>query len=188
LAAHNLGKGAKYTRSRTPVGLLGTSAAMTRSEALKLEHRIKKTPTRRKHIELDKKKAYPKMRDTRMVKEIQKELQSVVKSLGQLTDSVANIVAAVEKLTRTDASERPKAKRAPVRKIVVVKNGVVEKIKRIPATQIVYDLIRESPQGMDTAALMKATGFNQRKVHNTVFQLKKQGQITSTRRGVYRKI
>jgi predicted transcriptional regulator len=128
------------------------------------------------------------MKNTRMVQEIHKELQSIVKSIEQLAHSVANIAVAVEKLNRADASQRPKAKRAPVRKIVVVKNGVVEKIKRIPATHIVYDLIRESSGGMDTAALMKATGFNQRKVHNIIFRLKKQGQIKSSQRGRYRKI
>jgi predicted transcriptional regulator len=127
------------------------------------------------------------MKNMPMVLEIHKELQSIVKYIGQLADSVANIAAAIENLPGPDTAPRPAVKRAPVRKIVRVKNGVVEKVKRIPATQIVYDLIRESPQGMDTAALMKATGFNQRKVHNVIFRLKKQGQIMSTQRGVYRK-
>jgi predicted transcriptional regulator len=127
------------------------------------------------------------MKTTRMVLEIHKELQSIIKSIGQLADSIANIAAAVEKQSRAEGAPRPKVKRAPVRKIVVVKNGVVEKLKRIPATQIVFDLICESSEGMDTAALMKATGFNQRKVHNVIFRLKKQGQITSAQRGVYKK-
>jgi len=42
LEANNLGKGAKYKRSRNPVELLGASLKMTRSNALKLEHRVKK--------------------------------------------------------------------------------------------------------------------------------------------------
>ena len=41
LAAHNLGRGAKYTRSRRPVKLVGTSSKMTKSDALKLEYRVK---------------------------------------------------------------------------------------------------------------------------------------------------
>ena len=53
LDTHNLGKGAKYTRSRTPVELLGTRFEMTKSEALKLEHRIKKTTANRKLTELE---------------------------------------------------------------------------------------------------------------------------------------
>lgn len=35
----------------TPVKLVGTSAEMTKSEALKLEHRIKKMPASRKQVE-----------------------------------------------------------------------------------------------------------------------------------------
>jgi putative endonuclease len=52
LEAHNLGKGAKYTRYRIPVELLGTSSEMTKSEALKLELRIKRMPADRKCVEI----------------------------------------------------------------------------------------------------------------------------------------
>jgi putative endonuclease len=52
LEVHNLGKGAKYTRYRIPVELLGTSSEMTKSEALKLELRIKRMPAARKCAEI----------------------------------------------------------------------------------------------------------------------------------------
>ena len=42
---HNTGKGAKYTRSRLPVELVEVSDKMSKSEALKLEHYIKKQST-----------------------------------------------------------------------------------------------------------------------------------------------
>jgi len=44
LMEHNSGKGAKYTRSRRPVELVGISPEMTKSEALKLEYSIKQLP------------------------------------------------------------------------------------------------------------------------------------------------
>ena len=188
LDTHNLGKGAKYTRSRTPVELLGTRFEMTKSEALKLEHRIKKTPANRKLTELENGKVYPKMKNTQILQDIQKELQSVVKSFQQLGDCLENIATAVGKLAQPDSSKAPKAKRAPTRKKVVVKDGVVEKIKRIPASQIVYNIIQKSPQGMDTAGLMKATKFDQRKIHNITFRLKNQGRIKSGGRGMYKKM
>ena len=128
------------------------------------------------------------MEKEQILQEIQKEIQSIVKSIHKLADSVGNIVTAVEKLAHTDSLKVVKAKRAPTRKKVVVKNGVVDKIKRIPATQIVYDIIQKSAQGVDTAALMKATGYNQRKIHNVTFRLKNKGQITSVGRGVYKKV
>lgn len=39
---HNLGKGAKYTRSRTPIKIVYYEEFETKSEALKREHAIKK--------------------------------------------------------------------------------------------------------------------------------------------------
>lgn len=185
LEAHNLGKGAKYTRSRAPVELLETSSEMTKSDALKLEHRIKMKPANRKRTELAIEKAQQKMKNAQ-IQTIQKELQSVVKSIQQLAGSIGTILNAVEELAQADSPKPVKAKRAPTRKKVVLKNGVVEKIKRIPASQIVYDLIRKSAQGMTTAGLMKATGFNQRKIHNITFRLKKAGRIKSGERGVYK--
>jgi putative endonuclease len=48
LIEHNSGKGAKYTRSRRPVELIAISTEMTKSEALKLEYRIKQLPADKK--------------------------------------------------------------------------------------------------------------------------------------------
>jgi len=55
LEAHNSGKGARYTRSRRPVTLVGSSSGMTMSDALKLEYRVKQLPANKKKLELAKK-------------------------------------------------------------------------------------------------------------------------------------
>jgi len=44
IAAHNAGRGAKYTRSRLPVKLVYRERARDRSGALKREHAIKSLP------------------------------------------------------------------------------------------------------------------------------------------------
>ena len=44
LEAHNLGQGARYTRSRRPVVLLATQEHPNRSEASKAEARLKQLP------------------------------------------------------------------------------------------------------------------------------------------------
>ena len=54
LVAHNSGKGAKYTNSRMPVDLAGVSSQMIKSDALKLERRIKQVPAGKKVLELSK--------------------------------------------------------------------------------------------------------------------------------------
>lgn len=41
IAAHNAGRGAKYTRSRTPVNLLWSEWRMSQGAALRREHAIK---------------------------------------------------------------------------------------------------------------------------------------------------
>jgi putative endonuclease len=55
LMEHNSGKGAKYTRSRRPVELLGVSPEMTKSDALKLEYKIKQLPPEKKLFQLTEK-------------------------------------------------------------------------------------------------------------------------------------
>jgi putative endonuclease len=52
LAAHNSGKGAKYTKSRRPVELVCASRKMTKSQAFQLEHRIKRLPAHQKPVVL----------------------------------------------------------------------------------------------------------------------------------------
>ncbi|WP_026562436.1 GIY-YIG nuclease family protein [Bacillus sp. J37] len=46
---HNTGKGAKYTRGRTPVKLLYSEKFESKSEALKMEIKFKKFSKKRKH-------------------------------------------------------------------------------------------------------------------------------------------
>jgi putative endonuclease len=48
LKKHNDGKGAKYTRGRTPVKLLHSEEFKTKSEALKMEISFKKLPRKEK--------------------------------------------------------------------------------------------------------------------------------------------
>jgi predicted GIY-YIG superfamily endonuclease len=47
-------KGAKYTKSRRAVELVGISPKMTKSEALKLEYSIKQLPADKKNIRTKK--------------------------------------------------------------------------------------------------------------------------------------
>lgn len=48
IEAHNGTKGAKYTRGRRPVHLVWSMPCRSRSEALSLEHGIKRLPRRQK--------------------------------------------------------------------------------------------------------------------------------------------
>lgn len=91
LAAHNSGRGAKYTRSRRPVELVGASSEMTQSDALKLEYRVKRLPAGKKNLELSTGKS-------QMPMGLKKDLQAVCKALEALVKKTESLLKAVDKL------------------------------------------------------------------------------------------
>jgi len=174
LAMHNSGRGAKYTRSRRPVELVGTSSEMTKSEALKLEYQVKQVPGSKKIFELTKGE------ETIMAMSLKKDLQAVNKGLMELGKKVEKMIAAV------DTVEKPKAAPAkPAKKVAVKKPAGEKSTGKVTAADTVLAIVKRSKKGVDTSALMEKTGYNQKKVANIVFKLRKQGIIKSESKGVY---
>ncbi len=91
LAAHNSGRGAKYTRSRRPVELVGASSEMTQSDALKLEYRVKRLPAGKKNLEFLTGKS-------QMTMGLKKDLQAVRKTLEALVKKTESLLKAVDKV------------------------------------------------------------------------------------------
>lgn len=90
LLDHNSGKGAKYTRSRRPVKLVGVSSELTKSEALKLEYRIKQLPADRKIALLTRKE--DEMTVEQDLKLLKKEFKTLCKKVEKLTKAVEKAV------------------------------------------------------------------------------------------------
>jgi len=180
LKAHNSGKGAKYTRFRRPVELVAISPEMTKSDALKLEYRVKQVPASKKYLELTKE-------ENKMTKKLKKDLQTVNKELNALAKKVDRIIVAVDKLEKPKATKKPKAKpvKAKTVKKTPVKKAAVKNAAPVTAVDTVLAIIKRSKKGVGTAALMEKTGYNQKKISNLVYKLKKQGKIKSFRKGVY---
>ena len=86
LIEHNSGKGAKYTSSRRPVEPVGVTSEMTKSEALKLEYRIKQLPANRKIAEL--KRDEMQMTVKQELKALQKEFKTLCIKVEKLTKAV----------------------------------------------------------------------------------------------------
>ena len=82
LIEHNSGKASKYTRSRRPVELIDFSPEISKSEALKLEHRVKKMPAVKKVTELRE-----AQREIRIKRDIQ-VLRQNIKTLVNLIDKI----------------------------------------------------------------------------------------------------
>jgi putative endonuclease len=159
---HNSGKGAKYTRSRRPVELVAASPEMAKSDALKLEYRVKQVPASKKKLELTRE-------ENKMTKKLIKDLQAVNKNLKALVKKTESLLKQVDKL------EKPKAKPAKAKAVK----------KAATAVDTVLAIINRSKKGVGTAALMKKTGYNKKKISNLVFKLRKQGKIKSVDKGVY---
>ena len=115
-----------------------------------------------------------------MVMNLKKDLQGVNKELMTLAKKVEKLIVAFDKLQKPKAAKKAKpAKAAPVKK-----TGV-QKTKMLPAHEIVFSLIKRSTKGVDTAALIGKTGYNQKKIFNVIYKLKQQGKIKSVHKGIY---
>ena len=94
LIEHNSGKGAKYTRSRRPVVLVGVSPELTKSDALKLEYKIKQLPAGRKIAELTRKEEN---------RTVEPDLKALEKSFKTLCKKIEKFTKAIEKVVKPQA-------------------------------------------------------------------------------------
>lgn len=88
MTEHNSGKGARYTRSRRPVELVGIGPEMTKSEALKLEYRIKQLPADKKMAELTGKESG--------ITISKKDLQTMHKDVKALGNKIDMLLASID--------------------------------------------------------------------------------------------
>ena len=118
--------------------------------------------------------------------QLQKDLQFVVKNLKALTKKTEVMARKLDRLEK--AGE--KAVKAKVKKVkkVIPKKPVDKKAKKVTATDTVLAIINKSRNGVNTATIKQKTGFDEIKVRNIVFRLKKQKKIRSKLKGVYVKI
>jgi len=181
LSAHNSGTGAKYTRSRRPVELVGASSKLTKNDALKLEYRVKKVPAVKKISELKK-------GEGTMAKDIEKDLMALNEEVKAVAKRIEDLTEMIGNLGKAE-STKPKAvkKKAPAKKKAAAEKPSPKKPAKKTDRDIVLGFIQRTKKGINTATLVKKTGFNQKKVANIVFQLKKQRKIQSPEKGVYSK-
>ena len=118
------------------------------------------------------------------MKLLQKQLLSAAKTLNALA---TKIEAASKKLEGTDKAKSVQAKKTPKKptKKTAVKKNAPKKPAASSASDAILNLVGQYEEGLNTAALVKETGFNTKKVQNTVFRLRKQGKIKSATTGVY---
>ena len=111
---------------------------------------------------------------------INKDLQVIGKELTKLVNQIEKLATALGK------AEKPKAKSvktAPKSKAVSKKTPT--KGGKTTDTDKVLAIINRSKKGVDTATLMKKTGFDQKKVRNMLNRTYKQGKIKRVAKGIY---
>jgi|GEM_PF-3147199 len=123
---------------------------------------------------------------------IRKEVESLVKKLGKITDGIQKEVQTALKKTqkKTPAKKAPAKKKAAQKKAPAKKKAAKKTVKKPAAetaTQKVLKTISNSKNGADVATLIKKTGFKRNQIYNAVKSLKKQGKIKSAGTGVYKK-
>ena len=111
------------------------------------------------------------------MKELERDLQSVLKSLRALTQKTDKMIKRLEKLEKAQAAKKPKVK--------AIKKAVARKPAKVSASGTVLAIIKRSRKGVDKATLIKKTGFEDKKIRDITYRLRKQGKIKGEPKGLY---
>jgi len=111
------------------------------------------------------------------MKELERDLQSVLKSLRALTQKTDKMIKRLEKLEKAQAAKKPKVK--------AIKKAVARKPAKVSASGTVLAIIKRSRKGVDKATLIKKTGFEDKKIRDITYRLRKQGKIKGEPKGIY---
>ncbi len=109
---------------------------------------------------------------------MQKDITAIAKKLEKLLTAVEKSKTKVTKASKAKAVKATPAKKTP-------KAPAKKKALKITAADQVLNIINRSKKGVDTATLMKKTGFDRKKIINIVFRISKQGKIKRADRGIY---
>jgi hypothetical protein len=111
-----------------------------------------------------------------------KTLAKGVEAIAEKVDEVAKSQGPVKEKAKkpTPATTKNKASKKPAKK-------AAKKRAAGPATDTdkVLKIIAGSKKGVGTAAIRQKTGYNQKKIANIIYRLRKQQKIKSVDKGVY---
>jgi hypothetical protein len=102
-----------------------------------------------------------------------KDLQAIRKQITNLAKQAEKLSAAIEKAEKPKAKAKTSPKKEPA------------KSAKITDTDKLLAVINRHKKGINTATLMKKTGFNEKKVRNILNRTHKQGKIKRVGKGIY---
>ena len=114
---------------------------------------------------------------------IKESLTLLSEALGALSEEIKGYQKVQKKAPKT---VKPKVSRAKAvkKKAAARKAAAPAKVKKT-APEVVLGIIQSSTGGVKVAVLKEKTGYNEKKIANSIYRLKKQGKIKTTGRGVY---
>jgi len=128
------------------------------------------------------------------MKEMQSLLKMVSDGLKTLAQGVEAIAEKVDEASKIKSPAEPKlkkpataAKKAKSVKTPAPRTAKKKAAKPTTAVDTVLNIIGRSKNGVNTASIKAKTGYDQKKVANIIYKLKKQGKIKSIEKGVYMK-
>ncbi len=123
------------------------------------------------------------------MKEVDALVENIASSLKDVAQNIEQLAEKIEAMAdtttaTTDTAAKPARKKATAKKAAPPRNLP----KKAPtATDIVRTAVYRYKNGVSVAQLKKKTGFDDKKVANIVYKLKKQGAVVSPAKGVYKK-
>jgi predicted RNase H-like nuclease (RuvC/YqgF family) len=166
-------------QSESPLGI-GISPEMTKSEEVKLEYRIKQLPADKKISKLK--------REENVMTILKKDLQALQREIKALDRKMEKLIKEFEKGKKAKVTKKVTAKPARLRttkKAPAKKAPAKKKPAKLTATDQVLGIINGSKNGVNTATLMKKTGFDQRKIWSIINRASKAGKIKRVGKGIY---
>jgi DNA replicative helicase MCM subunit Mcm2 (Cdc46/Mcm family) len=113
---------------------------------------------------------------------------TITSDLLNISKELTKLVKQTEKLAaELGKAEKPKAKSATTKikaKAVITKKTPAKGGKKTDTDKLLA-IVNRFKKGVDTATLMKKTGFDQKKVRNMLNRTYKQGKITRVEKGIY---
>ncbi len=100
------------------------------------------------------------------MKQLNKDLQAVLKSLKEATEKTENLMKKVEEIDKPKASKKPRVKALPKAKAP----------KKGSDSDMVLAINSRSKKGADGATLRKKTGFEDRKIRDICLQAEEEWQ------------
>ncbi len=117
------------------------------------------------------------------MKQLQKELQAISKTLGRLSKKTEQMTKRLERLEKPSKAGRPKStRRGPGRP---PKKTAPRKSSGTTAIDALLKLIGKSKEGVRIEELRRKTGIGENNLRVSLYRLKKRGENTNAGKGVY---